>query len=407
VKGRVGAAPTGLRSATPPPINVCMHFEFATAARIVFGPGVLHNAGKNLKVYGRRALVVTGRTVSRAEKLLADLQANDVGSVTFAVPGEPELATVEQGTKLAKAEQCDFVIGFGGGSALDAAKAIATMLKNDGELLDYVEIIGRAQPLRKRPAPFIAIPTTAGTGSEVTRNAVLSSPEHKVKVSLRSPLMLARVAVVDPELTYDLPPTLTASTGLDALTQLIEPFVCSRANPMTDGLCVEGIRRVGRSLGEAVHNGQNKSAREDMAMASLFGGMALANAGLGAVHGFAGPIGGMFPAPHGAVCAALLPQVMATNIRALRERDERSWALSRYYRIAQICTGNERATADAGVDWVRRLVADLQIPPLRVYGVEAGHIADIVAKAANASSMKANPIVLTSGELTETLQQAL
>jgi len=261
--------------------------------------------------------------------------------------------------------------------------------------------------LRKRPAPFIAIPTTAGTGSEVTRNAVLSSPEHKVKVSLRSPLMLARVAVVDPELTYDLPPTLTASTGLDALTQLIEPFVCSRANPMTDGLCVEGIRRVGRSLGEAVHNGQNKSAREDMAMASLFGGMALANAGLGAVHGFAGPIGGMFPAPHGAVCAALLPQVMATNIRALRERDERSWALSRYYRIAQICTGNERATADAGVDWVRRLVADLQIPPLRVYGVEAGHIADIVAKAANASSMKANPIVLTSGELTETLQQAL
>jgi alcohol dehydrogenase class IV len=384
-----------------------MHFEFATATRIVFGAAALDRAGKNLKIHGRRALVVTGRNLSRAGKLLADLQANDVSSVTFAVPGEPELATVGLGTRLAKTEQCDFVIGFGGGSALDAAKSIAAMLKNDGELLDYVEIIGRGRPLKKRPAPFIAIPTTAGTGSEVTRNAVLSSPEHKVKVSLRSPLLLARVAMIDPELTYDLPPALTASTGLDALTQLIEPFVCSRANPITDGLCVDGIQRVARSLREAVHNGQNKSAREDMAMASLFGGLALANAGLGAVHGFAGPIGGMFPAPHGAVCAALLPHVMATNIRALCERDERSRALSRYDRIAQICTDNQHATADAGVEWVRQLVADLLIPPLRAYGVEAGHIADIAAKAANANSMKANPIVLTSGELKETLQRAL
>ena len=170
------------------------------------------------------------------------------------------------------------------------------MLANGGELLDYVEIIGRGQALTKPSVPFIAIPTTAGTGSEVTRNAVLASPEHKVKVSLRSPLMLARVAVVDPELTYDLPPALTASTGLDALTQLIEPYVCSRANPMTDGLCVEGIRRAARSLRVAFGDGQNKSAREDMAVASLFGGLALANAGLGAVHGFAGPIGGMFSA---------------------------------------------------------------------------------------------------------------
>lgn len=384
-----------------------MHFEFATATRIVFGAGALAHAGKNLKVYGRRALVVTGRNTARSEKLLADLQTNDVSSVRFAVLGEPELAIVEHGTKQAKAEQCDFVIGFGGGSALDTAKAIAAMLKNDGELLDYIEIIGRGEPLKKRSAPFIAIPTTAGTGSEVTRNSVLSSPEHKVKVSLRSPLMLARVAVIDPELTYNLPPALTASTGLDALTQLIEPYVCTRANPMTDGLCVEGIYRAVRSLREAVQNGQNKSAREDMAVASVFGGMALANAGLGAVHGFAGPIGGMFPAPHGAVCAALLPHVMATNIRALRERDERNPALGRYYRIAQICTGNRHATADAGVDWVRKLVAELQIPPLRDYGVQAEHIADIVSGASKASSMKANPIMLTAEELAEILRLAL
>jgi len=384
-----------------------MRFEFATATRIVFGAGALNNAGKNLKVYGSRVLVVTGRHASRAEKLLADLQANGLGAVTFAVPGEPELATVEQGTKLAKTEQCEFVIGFGGGSVLDAAKAIAAMLKNDGELLDYVEIIGRGQTLKKRSATFIAIPTTAGTGSEVTRNAVLASPKHRLKVSLRSPLMLARVAVVDPELTYNLPPAITASTGLDALTQLIEPFVCSRANPMTDGLCVEGLCRVARSLRVAFNDGQKQSAREDMALASLFGGLALANAGLGAVHGFAGPIGGMFPAPHGAICAVLLPYVMSANLRALRERDEQGWALKRYYRIAQICTGNKHATADAGVDWVHQLVADLQIPRLRTYGIKLEDVAELVKKAAQASSMKANPIVLTPEELAEALRQAL
>jgi alcohol dehydrogenase class IV len=384
-----------------------MKFEFSTATRIVFGPGKAGEIGALAKNAGHRALVVTGREARRAEKLLASLQSTGKGVVTFTVAGEPELATVGQGTKLAKSEGCDFVIGFGGGSVLDAAKAIAAMLENDGDLLDYVEIVGRGEPLAKSSAPFIAIPTTAGTGSEVTRNAVLASPEHKVKVSLRSPFLLAKMALVDPELTYDLPPALTASTGLDALTQLIEPYVCLCANPLTDGLCVEGIRRVARSLREAVRDGQNQSAREDMAVASLFSGLALANAGLGAVHGLAGPIGGSFPAPHGAVCAALLPRVMAANVRALRERDKPGWALNRYARIAQICTGNGQATADTGVEWVRQLVADMRIPPLRVYGMRTEHITEIVTKATNASSMKANPIVLTADELADTLQQAL
>jgi alcohol dehydrogenase class IV len=281
------------------------------------------------------------------------------------------------------------------------------MLANDGTLLDYVEIIGRGKALTKPSAPFIAIPTTAGTGSEVTRNSVLSSPEHKLKVSLRSPLMLARVAIVDSELTLDLPPALTASTGLDALTQLIEPFVCSRANPMTDGLCVEGIRRAGRSLRAVFADGKNKSAREDMAVASLFGGLALANAGLGAVHGFAGPVGGSFPAPHGAICAALLPRVVAANLRALRQRAPDSAALSRYDEVARLLTGNAGATADDGVDWVRKLVSDLQIPRLGEYGVREEHVEDVVAKAANASSMKANPITLTPDELAETLRAAI
>jgi len=331
-----------------------------------------------------------------------------MGVVTFPVSGEPEIATVHAGVALAKQERCNFVIGIGGGSAIDAGKAIAAMLTNDGDVLDYIEIIGRGKELKKWPAPFTAIPTTAGAGAEVTRNAVLASPEHKVKVSLRSWMMLARVAVVDPELTYDLPPALTANTGLDALTQLIEPFVCSRANPMTDGLCRDGIRRAARSLRVAFNDGQNKSAREDMAMASLFSGLALGNAGLGAVHGFAGPMGGMFPAaPHGAICAALLPHVMNTNIRALRHRAPDSEALRRYDEAARLLTGDIQAAADDGMKWVRQLVDDLKIPRLGIYGIKSEHVAELVQKATQASSMKANPVALTVEELAETLQSAL
>jgi len=384
-----------------------MNFEFQTVARIVFGDGALTQVGPLARELGRKALVVTGRASSRAEKLLIALQSHGFSVVTFSISGEPELAMVEQGTKLAKSERCDCVIGIGGGSVLDAAKAIAAMMTNDGELLDYLEVIGRGHALTKPSAPFIAIPTTAGTGSEVTRNAVLASPEHKVKVSLRSPLMIPRIAVVDPELTYDLPPALTASTGLDALTQLIEPYVCLRANPLTDALCAESIKRAAWALPRAFANGADHEARAAMSLASLHGGMALANAGLGAVHGIAGPIGGMFPAPHGAVCAALLPQVMAMNLRALRERAPESPVLRRYDEVARLLTGKPTATADEGVQWVRALVLDLGIPSLTAYGIEPGHVNDIVAKATNASSMKANPIVLTPEELAELLNSAI
>ena len=384
-----------------------MKFEFATATRIIFGAGTLREVGAAAKESGRRALVVTGRDSKRAEPLLNNLRDAGIGAATFSVTGEPALSTIEQGTALAKNEKCDLVVGMGGGSVIDAAKAIAAMMTNGGALLDYLEIIGRGRALTQLSAPFITIPTTAGTGSEVTRNAVLSSPEHQQKVSLRSPLMLPKIALVDPELTYDLPPALTASTGLDALTQLIEPFVCLRANPMTDGLCVEGIRRAARSLPIAFADGKDKSAREDMAVASLFGGLALANAGLGAVHGFAGPIGGRFPAPHGAVCAALLPHVMAANLHALRQRAPNHEALRRYDDVARLLTGNSGATADDGAKWVRQLTSDLQIKPLGAYGIGEEHIADLVARAADASSMKANPVGLTPEELADLLRRAL
>jgi alcohol dehydrogenase class IV len=384
-----------------------MRFEFATATRIIFGPGTLREAGPLAKEFGRCALVVTGRDGGRAGGLRQILKEHGVRASAFAVAGEPEIATVESGVAQAREQGCDMVIGFGGGSAVDAGKAIAAMLTNQGELLDYLEVIGRGKALAKASAPFIAIPTTAGTGSEVTRNAVLASPEHRVKVSLRSALMLPRVALVDPELTYDLPPAITASTGLDALTQLIEPYVCSRANPMTDALCVEGIRRAARSLRVAFEDGRQPAAREDMAVASLFGGLALANAGLGAVHGFAGPIGGMFPAPHGAVCAALLPSVMEANLRALRQRQPGSEALRRYDEVARLVTGNSSARAEDGVECARRLVADLRIPGLGAYGITRAHTDELIEKAAKASSMKANPITLTPGELAETLESAL
>src|SRR5258708_7935841 len=364
-------------------------FEFATAARIIFGPGKAREAGRLAEGLGNCALVVTGQNTSRAEPVLAALRQSDIGISMFCATGEPDLGAVERGTAQAKQEDCDLVLSIGGGSVLDVGKAIAAMLTNSGGLLDYLEIIGRSKPLTKASAPFIAIPTTAGTGSEVTRNAVLASPEHRLKVSLRGPLMLPAIALVDPQLTYDLPPSLTASTGLDALTQLIEPFVCSRANPMTDALCRQGIVLAARSLRRACQNGQDAAAREDMALASLFGGIALANAGLGAVHGLAGPIGGMFPAPHGAVCAALLPHVMDANLHALEQRQPNSMALVKYDEVVRRLTGNDDADAAAGVAWVRRLVADLQIPRLAAYGMTSGNCAEVIEKALNASSMKA------------------
>ena len=384
-----------------------MRFEFATATRIIFGAGTLREVGPIAAEMGRRALVVTGRTPARARPVLDALAAQGVDTITFSVAGEPTTEVVRLGTQRARETDCDLVIGFGGGSALDSGKAIAALLTNGGDPLDYLEVIGKGKPLTQPSAPCIAIPTTAGTGAEVTRNAVLRSPEHRVKVSLRSPLMLPRLALVDPELTHSMPPKVTASTGLDALTQVMEPYVSNKANPLTDALCREGMRRAARSLRRAYEHGDDAAAREDMALASLFGGLALANAKLGAVHGFAGPIGGMFPAPHGAVCAALLPHVMTINVRALQERSPESAALHRYDEIARILTGNERATANDGVAWVQELCQALHVPSLASYGVTEEDFPVLIEKASVASSMKGNPIMLTPDEMREILMRAL
>ncbi|NQU43994.1 iron-containing alcohol dehydrogenase, partial [bacterium] len=275
-----------------------MRFEFATAGRIIFGSGQSRQVPDLAAGLGKAALVVTGRDASRAKDLLDCLSEAGLQPVVFQVPGEPTTDLALEGAELARRQGCDVVIGFGGGSVIDAGKAIAALATNPGDILDYLEVIGCGQPLLMIPAPYIAVPTTAGTGAEVTRNAVLGSPVHRVKVSMRSPHMLPKIAVVDPALTASMSAELTASTGLDALTQLLEVFVCNQPNPLTDAVCREGLGRAARSLRRACERG-DAAAREDMALASLFGGLALANAKLGAVHGFAGPVGGMFPAPHG------------------------------------------------------------------------------------------------------------
>jgi alcohol dehydrogenase class IV len=384
-----------------------MKFEFATATRIIFGAGTLQQIGPLAAELGKRALLIGGSTPTRLTPLRELLQAQGITTTTLSVPGEPTVDLVLEGVQQARAAACDLVIGMGGGSVIDTGKAIAALLTNPGEPLDYLEVVGRGQALPHPSAPYIAIPTTAGTGAEVTRNAVLGAPEHRVKVSMRSPSMLPTLALIDPELTYGLPPDVTASTGLDALTQCMEPYVSNKANPLTDALCREGMQRAARSLRRAFHQGTDPAARADMAVASLCGGLALANAKLGAVHGFAGPLGGMFPVPHGVVCARLLPPVMATNVRALQERAPDSPMLARYDEIAQIVTGDPTARAAAGVAWVADLGNDLNVPPLSSFGLTAADIPEVVPKAQRASSMQGNPLVLTPEELTQILEQAL
>ncbi len=383
-----------------------MRFEFATATRILFGAGSLGELGSVAVSFGRRALLVTGRTPERAGPARERLRAAGVETVVFSVAHEPGVEDVRRGVRCAQEEKASVVVACGGGSALDAGKAIAALLGNGGDPLDYLEVVGRGRPLEKPSLPFVAVPTTAGTGSEVTRNAVLSSAEHGVKASLRSPLMLARAAIVDPDLLCDLPQAVVAASGLDAFAQLVEPFVSRRANPLVDALCREGIARSARSLRRAYEGELTPAVRTDLALASLFGGLALANAGLGAVHGFAAPAGGLFDAPHGAACAALLPAVVRVNARALRLRDPDSAALARYGEVAEIVTGRPVGVEGLAA-WVEELVRALNVPGLAQWGAREADLPALVAKARAASSMKGNPIALDDAELEEIARASL
>jgi len=381
-------------------------FTFTTAARIIFGSGSIQEVGQRAAEFGRKVFIVTGADAGRASQIEDLLASEGIGKETFRVPTEPTIDLVREGSARARRSGPDVVIACGGGSPIDAGKAIAVMAANPGDPLDYLEVIGSGRALANPGLPVIAVPTTAGTGAEVTRNAVLSSPPDRIKVSLRSNYLLPRLALVDPALSSSMPPAITAASGLDALTQLIEAFTTQRWNAITDGFCREGLRRVGSSLLVAYRHGDARS-REDMALASLLSGLALANAGLGAAHGFAGPIGGRYAAPHGAVCACLLPHTMHINLRALEARGSGSEVIQRYSEIAVLLTGRETATASDGVEWIIRACDELKIPGLRTYGLEADEFPDLIAAAARSSSMRGNPIRLSREEMQEILELAM
>lgn len=381
-----------------------MRFEFSTSRRIVFGCGTLAELSRAPEFNGvERILLVHGAGGVDSAEVKGMLDSRKIQWAEFSIGGEPNIPDIQLGLQMAREHQAERVIGLGGGSVIDAAKAIAALSVNPGDIMDYLEVVGAGKPLQFPALGVVAIPTTAGTGSEVTRNAVIGVPDEAVKVSLRHQSMLPWLALVDPNLTLSMPSNVTASTGMDAMVQVLEPFVCNRANPITDGYCRIGLAQVGKALIAAYRDGNDLEAREKMSLVSLMGGLALANAGLGAVHGFAGPMGGRYKRPHGVLCARLLPAVVKVNVQALRRKDPESAALGRYQEAAQLLLGNDEAEIGDLVFWLEEYCQSLDIPKLGALGISRASASEIIGQAAVASSMKANPIQLTNEELVKIL----
>ena len=383
---------------------MAVSFEFATAGRIMAGPGRARELPGVLAGLGSRYLVVTGADPARHDKLLASL---DRPAAVFPVGAEPTVDLVRAAVAAARKHDADVIAAIGGGSVIDTGKAVAMLLGNGGDALDYLEVVGSGQVITRPAVPCVAVPTTAGTGAEVTANAVLAVPSHRVKASLRSPLMIPRVALVDPLLTVSCPPPVTAASGLDALTQCLEPFVSVQATPLTDGLAREGLRRAGTGLRGAYADGEDLGARTDMAMCSLLGGISLANAKLGAVHGLAGVIGGTADVPHGLACAALLVPVIEANLRAARPSPAGAGVLERYTEAARLLTGQPDASIQDGLAWIRETLTLLHVPGLGTFGLGPQQADDIAAKAVVSSSMKGNPVALSHADLEAVLLEAL
>jgi alcohol dehydrogenase class IV len=377
-------------------------FDLALPRRVLFGPGRADELAGLLPALGQKVLLCTGRDPSRHRYLLGGVAP----VVVVTVVHEPTVEDVRAATERARTAGADVVVAIGGGSVLDLGKAVAVLLGNGTDPLDHLEVIGRGVSVERPSVPYVAVPTTAGTGAEATANAALRSLEHGIKASIRSPHMLAAVALVDPLLTLTCPAGVTASSGLDALTQCLEPYVSRRSNPASDAVATEGLRRGAGALRRAYEHGEDHHAREEMALCSFFGGIALANAKLGAVHGLAGVIGGMLDAAHGAVCATLLAPVVEANVRVLREREPQSPALHRYARVAGLLTGRDDAKIEDGVRWLRETVAALQVPPLGAVGLQPAQYAEVAEKAARSSSMQGNPVGLSEKELVAVLRAA-
>ncbi|MBF0468184.1 MAG: iron-containing alcohol dehydrogenase [Desulfamplus sp.] len=397
-----------------------MDFTFFSPVNIVFGHGTSKKLAdyiaRHLFTRCKKAILITGKKRARADHIIQNLSNSGIAHEIMEQTGEPSIDDIVKGAETAKTTGADFIVAVGGGSVIDAGKAIAAMATNMQDIMQYLEVIGKGRPLTERPLPMIAIPTTSGTGAEVTCNAVISSCEYKVKVSLRSPSMYPSIAVIDPRLSLSMSPEVTASTGMDALTQLIESFTSRFANPITDALCKEGIAIISRSFKKAYDEPDDIDARSDMSIAALLSGITLANAKLGAVHGIAGPMGGMINASHGVICARLLGPVMAENISMLEKRlheqgseninmAQAQSAINRYHQIARLLTGNPDAGSHDGISHIDEIARYMNIRKIAFPGLDSSQIALISKQAELSSSMKGNPVTLASAQIRKIIQE--
>ncbi|MCF2707313.1 iron-containing alcohol dehydrogenase [Arcanobacterium haemolyticum] len=381
-----------------------MTFTLKTAEEIKFGVGLSNDLPSFVSRYGNKVFFVLDPFIDESGDLITRTTSE---YVIVRSGGEPTVEGIRRAVERAREFSPDVVVGIGGGSTIDTAKAVGILLANRGDILDYLEVVGKGMALESHSIPVIAVPTTAGTGAEVTANTPIYSPEHGVKASLRNPAMVPNIALVDPVLSMTAPPSVTASSGLDAFTQCLEPYTSCMANELTDIFALEGLKRGARSLRAAYDNGNDEVARSDMSLCSLLGGLSLANSKLGAVHGLAAPLGGMIGAAHGEICAALLAAATEMNVRAMREREPDNPALARYENAARVVTGNPNADVDDLVAWIKEIVAYVGVRQLSELGLPESKIQEAAQKGRIASSMKGNPITLTQEEVEEIVTRSM
>jgi alcohol dehydrogenase class IV len=378
-------------------------FSFFSPQIIHFGRGQSEKTSQLAASFGQNVLLIHGASAGRADWLIAANQALGLTTVALSCYTEPSLPDIEAALVQLQGFSPDVVIGLGGGSVLDFAKALAALLPSTGPALSFLEILGDGRGLDADPIPMIALPTTAGTGAEVTKNAVISVPAHGLKVSLRDPRMIPKIAIVDAGLMQCAPKRVALSAGLDAITQVIEPYLCSKSNPVTDALCTAAIAAGFSVLRNLVEDDAPK-AWDTMAWVSTCGGLALANAGLGAVHGFAGVIGGKKNAPHGEICGALLPAVLACHAQKARQNAEISRRLNWIFR--QIDQNFAAQSPLKGLNELRSWSRAQGLRGLNAMGLQPQDHAEIATAAAEASSMRTTPFALTQDDRLQILSTA-
>ena len=383
-------------------------FDFASAGRILFGRGRIAELPDLIKPSGKKVMLVTGGHPGRHDSLRILLEKAGIRVAVESVSGEPTVRRVSEITDSILRQQCEVVAGIGGGSVIDAAKAAAALANNPGDIMDYLEVVGAGKPLPQPALPYIAIPTTAGTGAEVTKNSVITVPEQHVKVSLRSPFMLPRFALVDPDLALECPPEVSVNCGFDALCHLIEAYLSAKATPMSDAVCREGLSRMGGALVLHWMRPEDPNVMVNVSLGSLLGGMALANGGLGAVHGFAGVIGGMTGAPHGAVCAALLPAVLRMNLDIACQGKQPlcRQTMARINETALMLSRDVNSKTQDLITLIENMSTQQNVAGLEKLGVKRAEFPIIIEKSSRASSMKGNPFLLTAEQLFQILDES-